>query len=125
MAENVLGTVFLVFALGLTVLMIASMWKVFDKADQPGWAAIVPIFNTYIMLKIGDNPGWYLLLMMVPLVNLYAGWKMYVGLAKAFGKDVGWGLGLWFLPMIFFPILAFGDATYRGRGGRSGGQPAI
>ena len=115
----------LVLYLGILVLTIASMWTVFEKADQPGWAALIPIFNTYVMLKIGDNSGWYLLLMLIPLVNLYALWKMNIGIAKAFGKDIGWALGLWFLPIVFLPLLAFGDASYRGGGDSAGGQVTI
>lgn len=116
--------VLLFLYLGIIVLMIASTWKVFTKANEPGWAALIPIYNTYIMLKIGDNPGWFLLLFFVPLVNLYAMGRMNVDLAKKFGKGLGFGLGLMFLPFIFFPILAFGDATYRSAGS-AGGQQAI
>jgi hypothetical protein len=128
MAESIFGSTFLLVMFAVAIVMIASMWKVFEKADEPGWAAIIPIYNTYVMLKIGDNPGWYLLLMIVPLVNLYAAWKLNIGLAEAFGKGVGWAIGLWLLPMVFFPILGFGDATYSGHagGGESGGgQPAV
>jgi hypothetical protein len=73
------------------------------------------------MLKIGDSPGWFLLLMIIPLINLYAFAKTYVGIAEAFGKGIGWGVGRWFLPFVFFPLLAFGDASYRGGAGGSGG----
>ena len=56
------------FYLGVIVFMFASMWKLFEKAEQPGWAAIIPIYNTYIMLKIGGKPGWWLLLMFIPIL---------------------------------------------------------
>ncbi|NEU55678.1 DUF5684 domain-containing protein [Halorussus sp. MSC15.2] len=128
MAPDIANTILLVAYLGILVLTVASMWKVFQKADQPGWAALIPIFNAYVMLKIGDNPGWYLLLFIIPIANIYAAGKMYVGVAKAFGKGIGWGVGLWFLPFVFFPLLAFGDASYRGGGrggGSAGGEPAI
>ncbi|WP_137284696.1 DUF5684 domain-containing protein [Halorussus salinisoli] len=128
MAQDIAGTMLVVGYLGFLVLIVASMWKVFEKADEPGWAALIPIYNTYVMLKIGDNPGWYLLLMIIPIANLYAIGKMHVGIAKAFGKGVGWGVGLWFLPFVFFPMLAFGDASYHGGGsggGSAGGQPAV
>jgi hypothetical protein len=100
--------------LAFAVLMIASLWKVFTKAGEPGWAALIPFYNFYVMLRIGNNPGWYLLLMFVPLANLYAFAKMYSGLAKAFGKGIGWAIGLWILSFIFFPLLAFGDYRYQG-----------
>lgn len=120
MADNAAATVLLLVYLAIIVATIAGMWTTFKKADRPGWAALIPIFNTYVMLKIGDNPGWFLLLMLVPLINLYAFGKMYVDLARAFGKGIGWGLGLWFLPFVFFPLLGFGDATHRDSGDRGG-----
>lgn len=117
MANSAINTVMLLVYLGVVVLMIASMWKVFTKAGQPGWAAIVPIYNTYIILKIGDNPWWYLLLLLVPLVNLLVGIKMWIDVAESFGLGIWWGLGLAILPIICVPILAFGDYTYRGTRG--------
>jgi hypothetical protein len=101
-------------SLALAIFLIAAMWKVFQKADQPGWAAIVPFYNTYIMLKIGGKPGWWLLLMLIPLVNLvFAVWS-YNMVSKSFGKDEGFTLGLVLLGFIFWPILGFGDARYIG-----------
>ncbi len=110
----------LVVYLAIIVTVIAGTWKVFTKADRAGWASLIPIYNLYVMLKIGGNPWWYLLLMMVPLVNLYALGKMYIDLARAFGKGIGYGLGLWILPFVFFPLLGFSDAQYRGAGGGGG-----
>lgn len=36
-----------------------------------------------------------------------------IRIANAFGKGAGFAVGLIFLPFIFFPILAFGDAEYQ------------
>lgn len=98
------------------LLLLAGMWKTFSKADQPGWAAIVPIYNIWILLKIVDRPGWWLLLFFVPLVNFIIAILVSIDLAKAFGKGAGFGLGLVFLSFVFYPLLGFGDARYRGRG---------
>lgn len=117
MAESALSSALLLAYVGMLLVIIASMWKVFTKANQPGWAVLIPIYNLYVMMKIGDNSGWLLLLMVIPILNIYAAGKMHVGIAKAFGKGIGWGVGLWFLPFIFFPMLGFGDATYRGGSG--------
>lgn len=130
MAQDVLGALFLLVAFAMMVLVIASVWKVFSKAGQPGWAAIVPIYNTYVMLKIGGNPGWYLLLLLIPVVNLIISIKMFIDVAKAFGQGLGMGLGLWLLPVIFFPVLGFGDYSYvgdshGGNGGTGPGKPAV
>jgi hypothetical protein len=103
------------------VLMIVSMWKVFSKAGQPGWAAIIPIYNIYIMCKIAGRPGWWVLLMLIPLVNFIIAIILLIDIAKSFGKGVGFALGLIFLGLIFWPILAFGSAQYQGP---SAGAPA-
>jgi hypothetical protein len=94
--------------------MIAACWKIYTKAGQPGWAAIVPIYNLYIWCKIVGRPWWWILLMLIPFVNFIIGIILCIDLAKSFGKGVGFGLGLVFLGIIFFPILGFGSAQYQG-----------
>lgn len=108
------GGMFLVVMLGVAVFFIACMWIIFTKAGQPGWACLIPIYNAYIMLKIAGKPGWWLVLMLVPLVNFVIGILVAIALAESFGKSVGFGIGLILLPFIFYPILAFGSATYQG-----------
>jgi len=100
--------------LALTVLMVASLWRVFAKAGRPGWAVLIPIYNVYILLQIVGKPGWWLLLMFVPLVNFIIWILVLVSLAKCFGKGGGFAAGMLFLPIIFYPILGFGDAKYIG-----------
>ena len=63
------GMVFLLLYIALIVLIIASFWKIFTKAGQPGWAAIIPIYNLYIMCKIAGRPGWWVILMFIPIVS--------------------------------------------------------
>lgn len=111
--------------LAVIVAVIAGGWKMFQKAGQPGWAVIVPIYNTIKMLQIAGRPVWWLLLMFVPLVNLVVGVIVALDIAKAFGKGTGFGLGLLFLSVIFVPILGFGDAQYQGPAGSARIQPAI
>ena len=101
----------------LIVFMIACGWKIFTKAGQPGWAYIIPIYDTIILLKIVGKPWWWIFLFCVPIVNIVIAIMMTHLLAKSFGKDVGYTLGLLFLPIIFYPILAFGDAEYEGPAG--------
>ena len=100
--------------LAIIVFIVAAMWKTFEKAGQPGWAAIIPIYNYYIMLKIGGKPGWWLLLLFIPIVNLVFLIWTYNMVSKSFGKEEGFTAGLVFLGFIFWPILGFGDAKYLG-----------
>ncbi len=97
----------------IAVLMIVAMWKIFTKAGQPGWASIIPIYNIYIWCKIVGRPGWWVLLMFIPLVNFIIAIILCIDLAKSFGKDAGFGIGIILLGFIFLPILAFGDAQYQ------------
>lgn len=103
-----------VFQLVIVVAQLAGMWAVFEKANRAGWAAIIPIYNLYVMLRIGENAWWWLLVLLVPLANLYALYRIHAGVARAFGKGIGFGLGLAFLAPVFFPLLGFGDYRYTG-----------
>ena len=94
------------------IFEIAAFWKVFSKAGQPGWACLIPIYNAYIMLKVAGKPGWWLLLFLIPLVNLVIAIIVAIEIAKAFGHGAGFGLGLAFLGFIFYPILGFGSSSY-------------
>jgi hypothetical protein len=94
------------------IVMLASVWKVFSKAGEPGWAAIIPIFNLYVFVKISGKPIWWMVLFFIPVANLLAWIVTSVAVAERFGKEMLFGLGLCFLGFIFFPLLAFGDAQY-------------
>jgi hypothetical protein len=102
------------FYMVVAVFYIFCMWKIFVKAGKPGWAAIVPIYNILVELEILGRPWYWLLLMLVPLVNIVIGITILFDMAKVFGKSTGFGFGLLFLSFIFIPILAFGDAKYLG-----------
>lgn len=75
-------------------------------------AAIVPIYNAYVFLQIAGKPGWWLVLLLIPIVNLVVGIIAMLSFCKNFGKGGGFAAGMIFLPIIFYPILAFGDAAY-------------
>ena len=113
-ATGAASLVFVLVYLAIIVATIAGTWKAFAKAGEPGWAAIVPIYNVYVMIKIGGNPWWYLLLMLVPLVNIIIAFKVSIDVAGAFGQGIGFGLGLAILSFVFWPILGFGDYSYQG-----------
>ena len=104
----------LLVALCVSVLMIASVWKVFTKAGKPGWACLVPIYNLIVILDIAGKPVWWFILFFIPVVNLVVSFMTYISLAERFGKGAGFGIGLLLLGFIFFPILGFGSAQYQG-----------
>ena len=98
----------------VSIFLIAAMWKVFSKAGQPGWAAIIPIYNLYVWCKAVGRPGWWILLMLIPFVNFIIAIILSIDMAKSFGKGAGFGVGIAFLGFIFVPILGFGSAQYQG-----------
>lgn len=98
----------------VTVLVIVAQWKIFTKAGEHGWASIIPFYNNYVLFKIAMGNGWLFLLCLVPVVNFVILIVCMFKLAKAFGKGVGFGFGLWLLSPIFMMILGFGSAEYVG-----------
>lgn len=126
----------------LWLLIVISRWVVFQKAGQAGWASIIPIYDTFVQLRIIQRPTWwgYLLLglsliqvvltlmqdgstdtaeflqLMSSIATIIAfvfSVRITHGLSRSFGRSLGFTLGLLFLPYIFYPILAFGSSTYR------------
>src|SRR5437867_4183182 len=101
--------------LAVIVVLIVSFWKVFEKAGHPGWACLISFYNLYILIKIAGRPGWWLILFFIPLVNFVIAIIVAIDVAKNFGKGAGFGIGLFFLGFIFYPILAFSEAQYSAR----------
>ncbi|HRX57652.1 MAG TPA: DUF5684 domain-containing protein [Eubacteriales bacterium] len=101
-------------SLAVAVLAIIALWKIFEKAGEPGWGAIIPFYNAYLLFKITWGNGWSFLLMLIPIANIVIGIITMVKLAKAFGKSGGFAVGLIFLSIIFECILAFDTSTYLG-----------
>lgn len=111
-AAGALGIGFTIVWLVLALLIVASLWKVFEKAGEPGWAALIPIYNFIVLLKIAGKPTWWFLLMLIPVVNFIVAIIVILSLAKNFGKSAGFGIGLLLLAPVFYPMLAWGDAQY-------------
>lgn len=100
------------------ILVIAGWWMMFSKAGQPGWAAIIPIYNLYILIsKVAGRPWWWLLLLLIPFVNFIILIIVWNDVSKAFGRGIGTTIGLIFLSPIFVLILGFGSAQFVGPGG--------
>ncbi len=92
--------------------IIAAQWKLYVKAGEPGWAALVPVYNMIVMMKIAGKPEWWVILLFIPIANFIAAIIMYFGLARNFGRSDGFAVGLIFLPYIFLLILGFGSSRY-------------
>ena len=99
--------------LALIVFSTMVYWKIFEKAGEPGWAVIVPIYNAIIMLKIVNKPWWWIFLMCIPIVNIVFIIMLTHRLSRSFGKDAGFTVGLLLLNIIFYAILAFDKSEYK------------
>lgn len=105
---------FLIPFIIMYVLMVVSLWKTFEKAGKPGWAAIIPVYNTLIMIEIVGKPTIWLLWCLIPCVNIvFSVWLINL-MSKSYGQSEGFTIGLLFLPFIFWPILGLGSAKYIG-----------
>lgn len=128
LAATILGAlmVYLFIILVIAVIQLIAMWKLYKKAGEKGWKSIVPIYNLVILFKISGLSPWLIFAYFAAVIP-FIGWIVPIALnavlayklAKSFGKDGGWAVGLYFLPTIFYMILAFGRSEYVGPGGET------
>ena len=104
----------LLFDVAILTLTVIAAWRVFVKAGQPGWGVLIPFYNLYLICKIARRPGWWIVVLSIPIVNLLFVLFLALDVAKAFSKSVGFGIGMFFLGVVFVPILGFGSAQYNG-----------
>jgi hypothetical protein len=90
------------------------MWKTFIKAGEPGWTALIPIYNLMVMAKIAGKGEAYGLLCLIPIAGIVFLIVIIVELCKKFDIGAGFAWGVILLPLIFWPILGFGSARYIG-----------
>lgn len=106
-------------ALVLVVIHIVALWKIFEKAGEAGWKAIVPFYNIWVLLEVSGKPGWWMLLTFIPFVGSLIYFVLMIiamlELAKRFGKSPVFAVfGLVIFNVIGELILAFGPAKYTG-----------
>jgi hypothetical protein len=90
-----------------SLLSIVGLWKVLDRVGQPGWAALVPFYNAICLLRAAGKPAWWLVLLLIPLVNVIALFVVFREVAAQLGRGSGFALGLVLMPPVFLPLLGF------------------
>jgi hypothetical protein len=110
-AQSILG---IVLPLAFLLFYVYVGWRLFEKADKAGWKVVIPIYNLVVACRIAGRPAWWVLLFLIPVVNLLPAVLIPIDIAKSFGKGTGFGIGLILLGFIFYPVLALGDAEYQG-----------
>lgn len=112
--------IWILIMVAFTIFMIAANWMIYEKAGKPGWACIIPVYSTLVLLEIVGKPWWWLLLMFIPVANIvFAIWMTNL-LSKSFGYNEGFTIGLVLLPFIFYPIMGFSSVKYKGPAGTEG-----
>ena len=102
-----------ILALAIMIFYVVAVWKIFEKAGQPGWGCIVPFYNAYLWCRIAGRPGWWFFLLLIPGVNIVIAIIVILDAARNFGKGTLFAVGLILLGFIFVPILGYGSAQYR------------
>lgn len=99
----------------VTVPGVLLGWvRVFPKAGQPGWAALVPFYNIYVLVVgVARLSLLWCVLVFVPPVNIIAAILVNLEVARRFGKSEAFGLGLALLGFVFYPLLGFGSDRYQ------------
>jgi hypothetical protein len=98
--------------LAFFVVMLIGYWKVFTKIGLPGWMGIIPFVNVYMIFKArGERePVVWLILSLIPCVNIIAMWFLANDTAEMFGKELGWKLFLFLIPGLSHLVLGMGSA---------------
>ena len=122
-AAGAISGIGLIIYLAILVAVFAGLWKVFEKAGKPGWAAIIPIYNFIVLLEIVGKPVWWIVLLLIPCVNIIFFVWTYNLLSKSFGQSEGFTIGIILLPFVFIPLLGFGNYAYVGPAGSGSVNP--
>lgn len=101
----------------LYILLMIACWKIFTKAGEPGWTALIPFYNLYKLFKITMGNGFFVILCFLPIFNFLALILLGINTARAFNRPPLFALGLILLPSVFLIILGFSNAQYVGPGG--------
>lgn len=114
-----MASLWLIF-IAIYIFMVVVQWKIFVKAGKPGWASLIPIYNTVVLLQIVGKPDWWVILLMVPMVNAAVLIIIALELAKSFAKSSTFAIfGLILFPIVGYPMLALDKSTYVGPGGKT------
>jgi hypothetical protein len=97
--------------LGFTIILVflgwLCYWPVFERANQPGWAAFVPIYNMVVLCRIANKSRWWVLPACIPYLGIFLQIPLLIAVARSFGRGRAFGVGMALLPFVFVPILAF------------------
>ena len=106
----------LIFLIISYILLSLSLYKVFEKAGEDGWKALVPGYNFVVWCKIIGRPSWWAALLLIPIVNIFIYAGMAVDMVRSFGKYTFWdsALAVIYAPISFFLLGTKTENKYLG-----------
>lgn len=107
------STLPLIVTLVITLIAIVGWWKLFSKAGYPGFLALIPLVNVVVYIMVGGRPWWWIILMLIPFINIIILFLVHLSVAERYGQGVLYAFGLFFLMPVFAIILGFGPFEYR------------
>lgn len=116
MAANISNPLVLIFAIGVYGYSCAALMALTMKLDMANtWMAWVPLMNLYLFLRIAGQPGWWMLLALVPFVNIAVFAYVAMVAAEKRERPCWWGLAITLPPaaIVFMGILAFTEPGQR------------
>jgi signal peptidase I len=108
------GTYFglLIICAPFFIAVYAGLWKLFQKAGEPGWKAIIPFYSSFIMLKLSGRPGWWLIWVFIPAATWIISAGIVVDFIKNYGKfSIRHRAAAILLPFIYLPKWGFESKT--------------
>lgn len=100
-----------ILSIAICVALIIGLWKVFVKAGKPGWYAIIPVYNMWALLELGDQQGFWCL---IPVANIIFYVKACLSINKKFSKPTWFAFLMIFVAPVAFIILGFSKDKYKG-----------
>lgn len=119
--------VLILVLIAVAVIMIIANCKLFEKSGEKWWKSLIPGYNNWVLTKITGLAWWWFPIMMgliflfgngthvnsaVATMLFLTNFNYNYNLSKKFGKTNGFAVLLTLLPVIGYPILAFGSAKY-------------
>ena len=89
--------------------MLIAVGVAYGRAGRPGWAAIIPYYNLVVLSRVAGKPGWWCILLLIPVVNIVFMVLVAHGVSRNFGFGAGMTVLQIFIPVVAMPILGFGN----------------
>lgn len=105
----------ILFAIVAYIIISIMLARIFKKAGVESWKAWVPVYNTWVTLELGDQKGWWALVLFVPIINIVASVFLYIAMYNIglrLGKEGYFVLWALFLPLVWYVWLAFDKSTW-------------